>query len=237
MFQGARIVPIAVRNDNILGFRTFCFHLLEGRIIHLLIRIAHIAQVLRVRAFDQTTAIKNFFLLKPNHNVVGRMPFPGIIRFKGIRAHVEQGIVFHQKFRAFLLVRGTQFVRHARGVGGNPQLLIILQPLRPIAVPMRGDAKDHSFVVPHLDAVQQGLKLRGVPGCVKKNNAVFRHHIHSVRGQEIIFIQIVGGVHIKISREGRNLEFCRFRLGKEGAGNAKKKEYEKRAWVHGLSFE
>src|SRR5690606_13073554 len=105
---------------------------------------------------------------------------------------------FNEVFRSFFVVLLAYSVGEFGGIGFNSLLLIIFKPVGSVAVPVRCDTHNDIFVVFQFYAVKQGLKLGGIPRCVKQYNSFISYNIHSMRRYFTSFVAVVGGINVKV---------------------------------------
>lgn len=76
----------------------------------------------------------------------------------------------------------TNYLLSASYLGLYALRAIIFKPLGSIIMPMRGDTPMHCLMVSDCNAVEQGLKLAGIPRCIKQEYPLTRDQIHAMRG-------------------------------------------------------
>src|SRR5690554_3327402 len=105
-----------MRNDYKFRIRVFLLDIFQRSFIFHHIAISHKTQIFSFSAFYQATPIENFFLLKPNDNIVFRMSLSWIIGLKSILSNVKNGVIFNEVFRSFFVVLFAYLVGEFGGV-------------------------------------------------------------------------------------------------------------------------
>lgn len=211
MLQRAGIPPIAVGDDDELRLGVFPLHIPQGGFIGLGIGIAQESEGFILRPLDQAAAIEDFFGGEPDHDIVHGVALAREIGFEGELPHGEYRVSRHQEFGALFLVGLAELVGEDGGKGSDALFAVIFQAVGFVAVPVCGECHYHIGLMSLLDAVQQGLELRGIPRRIEHHHARIGHHIHAVGRDLVAVIGIVGGVDIEVVGERGDLEG----LGKE----------------------
>ena len=93
MLQSGIIFPSHMAGDNIFMFWV-SFQDIIDRLLPLAgIGIGQVSKVLTFSTFNKATTIKDFFVVKPDDDVVFGMAFAGIIGFKLMIPHNESGVL------------------------------------------------------------------------------------------------------------------------------------------------
>ena len=135
------------------------------------VSLADITKVSGFGAFYGATPIQNFIFFEPDKDVIVCVCRACIVGLKTVLPHMKRGVVFKGKLRALAAGFFTNGICLPGGKGENAFIPVKFKARGAVVVRMGSNTQYHPLMVPDLYAVQQRLKLCGIPGCIHQNDA------------------------------------------------------------------